>query len=865
MKHGLSAFLMAVILLSCTDREIIGVAPEDSQTEDSMENGNNVYVPGEAYVYFSEEMTAMVESQIAAGEVRTKSVELNAVLDNLGITHMRRLFPNAGEFEPRTRKEGLHRWYVIKYSEDIPHTKAEEGFKAVPGVDYIEPVRQIRINDFNDLDTKLWGLKNLSYPGFDINVQPVWNSYTTGSPDVIVSVVDEGVDLKHEDLAANCLVSGHYNSVDDNSIVVAGSHGTHVAGTIAAVSNNGKGIAGIAGGDYANGRAGVKIMSCQIFKDGPDGTVISGDSPAAIKWGADNGAVISQNSWGYNYDIDGDGQFSSEEIERAKNAKVNAADRQAIDYFIKYAGCDNNGNQLPDSPMKGGVVIFAAGNDALFNAAPANYSEVIAVGSVTSEGTRSSFSNYGSWVDIAAPGTAIYSTMPGNSYGSMNGTSMACPHVSGVAALLVSHFGGPGFTNEMLKERILGSANTSVLSPAYEIGGLLDAYGAFVYGKQVEVGPVTGLELEARGNSIDLSWQIPSDSEGDPAYGFMLIYGQDKDKVEKATVDSHEGAGFVTVTPDKGIGETYSYTISRLGFSATYYVKVIAYSYGRSYSEPTDVYEVSTTKNNAAVISTSYEGSYEVKSSETLNISITVADPDGHSINVIYENGSEADSIMLIPDGTWRITIVGSAAPEGVYTAKVKAEDEYGMIAEKEFTYTILGNLAPEKIKDVDNILLTAKGQEFTLDMTGYFTDPDGEQLKYKAIISDPKVLHITSKKDQLLGTALGYGTVDVTLVAKDAKGESAECTFKVQVKDPSKPVSVYPNPVTDFVNVSTLDASPTRIVIVSQTGKTMYDETAVVSGYEPARIDMSSCPPGVYTMTVAFGGNEYKQNVIKL
>lgn len=865
MKHCFSAFLMAVLLLSCTDERMIDVAPEGLPIEDSMDGGNDVFIPGEAYVYFSEEMTAMIEGDLAAGAVHTKSAELNQTLDALGITEIRRLFPHAGEFELRTRKEGLHRWYVVRYSESVPRTKAESEFMAVPGVDFIEPVRRIRINDFNDLGSELWGLNNTSTQGIDVNVLPVWNSFTVGSPNVIVSVVDEGVDLAHEDLAANCLASGHYNSVDDNNVIFAGSHGTHVAGTIAGISNNGKGVAGIAGGDFANGKSGVKIMSCQIFKDNPDGSTQSGNSAAAIKWGADNGAVISQNSWGYHYDMDGDGKFNAEELERAKNAKIGAADKQAVDYFIKYAGCDNNGNQLPDSPMKGGIVIFAAGNDALFNAAPGNYSEVVAVGSVTSEGTRSSFSNYGDWVDIAAPGSSIYSCLPGNAYGTMSGTSMACPHVSGVAALLVSYFGGPGFTNEMLKERILGSANTSILSPAYQIGGLVDAYGAFVYGKQVDVDPVSDLEIDGRGNSIDLSWTVPSDSEGDAAYGFLILYGNDKAAVEKATANDHKGAEYLTYTPNKPIGEKVSYTISKLEFTSTYYLKVFAYSYSRSYSEATTVFEVNTTENNAPSITTTYDGSYEVKTSETLQIPVIIIDSDGHALTTTFESGSTADEFIPTPDGNWRINVKGNAAPEGTYTARVSASDEFGLSTSKDFTYTILGNLAPEKIKDIDNVLLTAKGKEFTLDMTQYVSDPDGEQLKYEAVISDTKVLHITSKGNQLLGTALGYGTVDVEIIAKDAKGESVSLKFKVQVKDPAKPLSVYPNPVVDFVNVSTLDAADTRIRIVSQTGKTVYDQTSVVSGYEPAQIDMTSCPPGVYSMTVTFGGKEYKQNVVKL
>ena len=856
---------MTVFLLSCTNEETVNVAPEDVLIEESVDGDNDVYIPGESYVYFSEEMTSMIEEHIASGAVRTKSEDLNQVFDAMGILSIKRLFPHAGEYEPRTRKEGLHRWYVVNYSESVPFTKAEEGFLAVPGVDYIEPVRQIRINDFNDLDTRMWGLNNTITPGIDINVLPVWNNFTVGSPDVIVSVVDEGVDITHEDLAPNCLASGHYNNVDDNSVIVAGDHGTHVAGTIAAVSNNGKGVAGIAGGNYAEGKPGVKILSCQILKNGPDGTTQSGNSAAAIKWGADHGAVISQNSWGYYYDIDGDGKFSAEEMERAKNAKIGAADRDAVDYFVKYAGCDNAGNQLPDSPMKGGIVFFAAGNEALFNSAPANYEKVIAVGSVASDGTRSSFSNYGDWVDIAAPGSNIYSTYTGSAYGVMSGTSMSCPHVSGVAALLVSYFGGPGFTNEMLKDRLLGSANTSILSPAYKIGGLLDAYGAFLYGKQVDVDPVTDLEADGRGNSIDLTWTVPSDSEGAAAYGFMIFYGSDKNAVENVDADNHKDVNYLTITPGKQVGEKIIYTIPQLQFSTTYYIKVMSYSYSRSYSDPTAVMTVTTTENKAPSISTTYEGSYDVKSSEKLIIPVVVTEPEGHAVSVTYEAGSVADTFMSTPDGTWRITVVGNAAAEGTYTSKVTAVDEYGLSTAKEFTYTILGNIAPEKIKDIENVLLTSKGQEFTLDMTQYVSDPDGEQLKYEAVISDSKVLHITSKGNQILGTALGYGTVDVEIKAKDAKGEYVSLTFKVQVKDPSKPVSVYPNPVTDHVNVSTLDPAETRIRIVSQTGQTVYDKTSVVSGYDPARIDMATCSPGVYSITVTFGGNDYKQNVVKL
>ncbi len=878
MKHCFYAVLLAVLFISCTNEELVDVASEKPRTEIAADGGNDVLVSGEAYVRFSEEMTRLIEEDIAAGAVRTKSADLNMTLDALGITRMYRLFPHAGEFEPRTRKEGLHRWYVVKYSENVPRTKAEDSFRSIEGVEYIEPVRQIRINDFNDPRLgELWGLDNKSNPVFDINVLPVWENYTTGDPKVIVSVVDAGVDLKHEDLIDNCLEAElHFDATipddnlkDDNfpgggAPITADEHGTHVAGTIAAVGNNGKGVAGIAGGDSRNGKPGVRIMSCQIFK-GDEG----GNSAAAIKWGADHGAVISQNSWGYIYNKDGKGDLTPEEKEAARNSVVSEADREAIDYFIKYAGCDKDGNQLPDSPMKGGVVIFAAGNDGFTNAAPANYAPVISVGAINSIGERADFSNYGDWVDIAAPGKGIYSTVPGNSYDFNDGTSMACPHVSGVAALIVSLFGGPGFTNEMLEEALIESANTTDLAPSEKIGGLVDAYGAIRYinSKNVEyVDPVTDLTASGKENNINLSWTTPKDSDNQAAYGFMILYGKDKGDVESATPAAHSNVGMVTCTPGTAVGRKVNFSVKKVDFETKYYVKVLAYSFGGlKYSEPSSVVEAVTGSNNAPVITTTYEGSYDLKASQSITVPVSVSDPDGHSVTVTYESGSSADAFKSLPSGLWQINISGNVAEAGTYTAKVIATDEYGLASTRDFTYRILANQAPAKIKEMDNVMLTAKGKDFTYEMSEYVNDPDGDELRYDATISDPKVLHIVFKGGKLLGTALGYGTADVEVKARDARGESVVFTFKVQVKDPSDPVSVYPNPVTDFVSVGTLDAAETHIRIVGQTGMTVYEGTSTVSGYEPAKIDMTSCPPGMYVVNVSFGGKEYKQNIIKL
>jgi subtilisin family serine protease len=790
---------------------------------------------------------------------------MNLALSELGITEMTRLFPHAGEYEERTRREGLHRWYVVKYSQDVPMTKAQTSLEEVEGIHIYEPVRKIRINDFNDLTSDLWGLYNQSNPGFDINVRPVWDNFTTGNPDVIVSVVDAGVDLNHEDLADNCLSTGHYNFVNNNSYIVPCYHGTHVGGTIAAVNNNKKGIVGIAGGDKAKGQKGVKLMSCQIFVDNPDGTTDQAPGATAIKYGADNGAVISQNSWGYSFDRNHDGEVSGDEMKEALNATISASDKAAVDYFVKYAGCDNKGNQLPGSPMKGGVVIFAAGNEGIPNGAPAEYDGVIAVGAVTPDGSRASFSNYGPWVDICAPGTSILSTIPGNQYDYSQGTSMACPHVSGVAALIVSYFGGPGFTNEMLKSKLLESSNKSAISQTRQVGGLVDAYGAFVYGNDKAPSEVTDLEVSATGNKVDLTWTMTGDEDGKPAYGLLVLYGKDKSKVEAATPQDMQGVDYAACAPDLPVGEKAQFSITGLDFEDQYYLKAFAYSYGRSYSAATKVFAVATTENHAPEIILHHEGEIALMSSETLTIPFEIIDPDGHAFFLEYDKGSDAESIMPNTDGTMRLILKGSAADVGTYTLKLTAIDEFGLSTTLPVTYKIKENSAPVKIKEIENVLLTAKGKEFIIDMDEYVTDPDGEQLKYDITISNQTIAHLTAKNNQLIGTALGYGVVDVNVKAKDARGESVTFDFKVQVKDPSKPLSVYPNPVTDYVNVGTLDMAETNIKIYSSTGQLVHEETSQVSGVEPARIDMRECAPGNYSLQVTFGGKEYKQNIVKL
>lgn len=330
--------------------------------------------------------------------------------------------------------------------------------------------------DFENLNNNKVGAK----AGCDVNALEAWKT-CKGDPSIIVAILDEGVMYKHPDLEANMWcnpgesVQGAKTDGDGNGyegdlhgynfVTESGDitwtdandtgHGTHVAGTIAAVNNNDRGVCGIAGGD-GTPNSGVKIMSCQVFS-GQNSVTLAGEA-RAIKYAADNGAVILQCSWGYNSSessiINGYTPGPATEKEWAETYPL---EKEALDYFINNAGS-------PNGVIDGGIPVFAAGNEYAGNPAfPGAYSKCVCVSSLAADYTPACYTDYGSLVTLSAPGGdleyyskigeqedeywaettteqkgAVLSTMIQNgqpAYGYMEGTSMACPHVSGVAAL----------------------------------------------------------------------------------------------------------------------------------------------------------------------------------------------------------------------------------------------------------------------------------------------------------------------------------------------------------------------------------------------------------------------------------------------
>ena len=349
-------------------------------------------------------------------------------------------------------------------------------------------------NQWHYKNTGKASISKSAVAGADINVSDVWANHTCGDPDIIVAVVDEGVKYTHPDLADNMWKNTKEipgNGIDDDNngyiddvygfnFVTNGpiswavldekgngdsGHGTHCAGTIAAVNNNGKGVAGVAGGSGKGD--GCRIMSCQIFSGNSGGTVRTVGN--AIKYAADMGASIISCSFGYTSAFSSDDNYLQ---------RVGSAEIDAIHYFEK--SCNN-------PVLDGNIAIFAAGNENHNYAHyPGAFYDIISVSAFGPDYLPTYYTNYGPGCNISAPGGEAYhlvnkwdsmvlSTLPselpeyglegavktGLDYGFMQGTSMACPHVSGVVALGLSYAKklGKKFTRDEFKRMILASVN----------------------------------------------------------------------------------------------------------------------------------------------------------------------------------------------------------------------------------------------------------------------------------------------------------------------------------------------------------------------------------------------------------------------
>ncbi len=566
------------------------------------------YDPGVLIVRFSEEVARHLDSTPLRTEEGIVLFDLAAV-DQLNVQYSVRaarqhfLSPALGNtFTERHRAWGFHLWYRLEVDERTDIVAMLSDYQRLAEVDIAEPsFRKELIGSHDESDfirlegsrdhpgfTPLegtrdgdgwipndpqfgaqWHYHNTGQqngtPGADISLPQAWEM-EKGDTLVIVAVVDGGIDYNHPDLAGNMWYGIGYNFVNNSPNIEPHNHGTHVAGTVAAVNNNNVGVSGVAGG--SGNDDGIRLMSAQVFASSGNGGF-----HIAPLWAADNGAAISQNSWGYT---------------SANYYEQSVLD--AIDYFNENGG---------GGALEGGITIFSAGNSNTSDPRyPGYYSGAFSVAATNNQDVKAWYSTFGDWVDVSAPGgetntvteRGVLSTLNNNSYGYYQGTSMASPHVSGIVGLMLSRVYGELDAEDVAEILLMTTDNHYGVNPNY-LGllgsGRVNALEALILAELFQILPANPSNFEAIGMSdteMSISWDL-----NDEGHDVLLAWSEDGQFGSPAEGDTYSAGDEL---PGGGIvlyaGSETSFDQDELSASTLYFYRIWSlgddgvYSYGRN-------------------------------------------------------------------------------------------------------------------------------------------------------------------------------------------------------------------------------------------------------------------------------------------
>ncbi|MBY6037162.1 S8 family serine peptidase [Fictibacillus nanhaiensis] len=585
---------------------------------------------------------------------------LGALSSTLGLTNAKVL-----------NKEGTH---VIKFSKNKKMADVLHELNASPNVEYAEPNYVYQPTATDPLYSELWGLKNtgqeiigqVGKKGIDINVEAAW-AKTKGSSSLVIGVIDTGIDINHPDLKDKIWVNtgeipndgidndknGYIDDVNgwnfydkNNRLFIRGEedfHGTHVAGTIAAKANN-IGVIGVA--------PNVKIMPLKFI--GPWGGYES-DAILAIEYAKSKGVKILNNSWG-----------GGENAQALKDAIKNSGT-----LFIAAAG--NDGMNTDTSPMY-----------------PAAYDlpNILSVASLNNTGNLSIFSNFGAKsVDVAAPGEGILSTVPirdggySNAYEYLDGTSMATPHVSGIAALVKSV--NPTYTPAQIKDAIMRTTTKlSSLTGKNVTGGLVNAGKAVNFEADSDIPGIVW-----KGDSI--STTLDASKDKNDVYSIKLLKGEKF----KTTLKGDAGTDFdlylyngtaTNVHSSNGIvassesanssNETFTFIAPTTG---TYYLNAYAYKGAGNYTlSVTEGIEAGTYENTSKYLG--YEGTWnKISDGSASASSYTSTNKTGSHVKIVFNGtGVSYKAIKNHKQGIVKVTLDGKSTNYSLYAASPKYKEE---------------------------------------------------------------------------------------------------------------------------------------------------------------------------------------------
>ncbi len=948
-KSILSICLTAIALYGCQDDHLASfddnnvnkhLLTEGGEVRKISEEARKNLILGEAYIKLSEETNIQpMLSRSGGGPIPMSAFPspLSTTLGHVKGVKVTPVFDVSGEFAERKRKAGLHRWMKVTFDEDVDVYEVVDRLSRTKGVTVAHESYKIKMADHRfvpasksqRLDSNTPSDYNDGYPAFtnadpylkkqwhyenkgdggdfvedaDINLFNAWKK-ETGKKEVIVAVIDGGVAYEHEDLKDNMWINPNitatagkhgYNFADKKPEIEPTPHGTHVAGTVAARNNNSLGGCGIAGGN-GTPDSGVRIMSCQIFGKIflPEGKSRSADAEGiakAFEFAADNGAVIAQNSWGWSYDTYVNGLTKLQDVIQA-----------AIDYFIQYAGTDKQGNLRQGSLMKGGVVLFAAGNDGKnFPALPGVYDATIAVSSMETGFKKASYSNYGGWLDIMAPGGSIdkvhhagvLSTVPsffkdmrltpeghfpvlygrdflvdGNeNYAYMQGTSMACPHVSGIAALIVSKFGGANFTNEDLKKRLLTALKYQDINknnPDYQymLGkGYIDASVALEENKGTSPTKATNVTAVPQYTEVDLTWLASADE--DAAYGTAFsytIYRSEEtiDKTKLATYPKVEASDL-----SKKAGEKITYKVGDLKENTQYYFAIEAKD---RWGNKADValIEIKTKENTAPTIENA-PATPIVVTTETVKLTFVVSDKEGHDWSVKMDK--KLTGVDVVKNGKNIDITVRPIQNEGLHNFFLIITDELGKESRVEIQLQKINYKAPKLVAEFDNVVIGLDESPLQVELSDKFTVSAGFTPAFEVESFNKNVATATLQGTKLVVTPKTVGTTAVKVKVSDGR-KSVEASIPVRVvkKGNAGVYAIYPVPVRSRLSALTHSTVDKVTFIVSNVRGAEVFRATVASDKKThvATVDLKKLVPGTYHLTILSNKEKYQSMFVK-
>lgn len=516
---------------------------------------------------------------------------------------------------------------------------------------------------------QLWGMKNTGQTiggvsgksGIDIKAETAW-SMTKGSSNVVVAVIDTGTDINHPDLkdriwknpgeiAGDKIDNDKNGYVDDvngwdfynidNTVYDAydgDEHGTHVSGTIAGTANT-TGIIGIA--------PNIKVMPLKFI--GPNGGYIS-DAVLAVNYAKAKGVKISNNSWG-------GGDFSQTLYDAIRNSNS---------LFVAAAG--NDGDNADTTPM------YPAAYDL---------ANILSVAAINNQGNLASFSNYGvKSVDVAAPGVAVLSSVPGGAYDYYNGTSMATPHVSGTAALVLSRYSS--YTPAILRDAIV-----QTVTPLSSLKGLIGKEGLINSGGAVKYQPdndIPGLPFPATSVNNTLS----STTDLDDVYSIKLQKGEkvavtlsgatgtdfDIYLYNPTATTVKSSAGMVAYSEKSGTSsESFTYIAMEDG---TYYLDVYAYKGSGSYTAKALFGATAGTYENTSK-EIGYIGTWgNISNSNTSGGSYASTNTVGSKAQFVFNGtGISLRGVKNANQGVVKITIDGVSSEVTLYSTSTLYKTEF--------------------------------------------------------------------------------------------------------------------------------------------------------------------------------------------